>query len=388
MGMRPDRDPGRPRAAARAAGKGAALAGCLAALLLVSLSGNARAQTTSFEEPAEIVAPETVGEVGFAAGSVIVAPIPFESPLLGSGLALGGAYMFQFDDRSDSSWIGGGAFKTSNGSRGYAVGGNLSFARGTWSTKFIHVNADLTYDLYSKKRAFTVKQSVRGYSFELGRAISPETRLGVTLGHLETSFSRPGGVVLPPEYIPDSRIRLARLTFGLDHDRRDDNIYPRQGTLVRARLTYGRFLIGRQRDYTKAVVTARKYLPVGGQGILAGQAALCAASGSAPFLDACALGAADAFRGYVATEFIGDALASLQVEYRGRLTRRFGFVLFAGAGSVANDFADLPSSPLRTAGGVGLRIRLSRKFPVDYSVDLAANERGERLLYVSVGQRF
>ena len=40
------------------------------------------------------------------------------------------------------------------------------------------------------------------------------------------------------------------------------------------------------------------------------------------------------------------------------------------------------------AGGFGLRYRVSKKFPVDFSVDGSWNDEHEGLLYISVGQRF
>lgn len=366
----------------------AAFATAMAGLVLMMAADTARAQDLSFEDPAGIAKPDDAEAIGFSAGSFILAPIPFQSPLLDRGLALGGSYLFQFDPASNASWIGGGAFKTSNGSRGYAAGANLNFSEGRWSARAVLVDADLNYDLYSQRRPLRVNQTLRGASLEVGRAVSPALRLSAALGYLETSFSRAGGGQLPPEFAADADIRLTRFSLGLDHDLRDGNFYPRQGSHVMARLTYGRFLNGRERDYTKGVLTARKYIPFGKQDVLAAQGVFCVASSSAPFLDACALGGVDAFRGYVATEFIGDALASVQVEYRGRLKGRLGYVTFAGVGSVDDDVSGLFGGDVRTAGGIGARFRLSRKFPVDYSVDMAINERGDRLLYVGVGQRF
>jgi outer membrane translocation and assembly module TamA len=78
----------------------------------------------------------------------------------------------------------------------------------------------------------------------------------------------------------------------------------------------------------------------------------------------------------------------VQAEYRGRLARRLGYVVFAGAGSVGSDLGDAISSSYHVAGGVGARLRLSRKFPLDYAIDVSINDQAENILYVSVGQRF
>ena len=122
--------------------------------------------------------------------------------------------------------------------------------------------------------------------------------------------------------------------------------------------------------------------------MIAARAVACHANQAAPFFDSCSLGTTDNFRGYVSTEFLDDALFSIQAEYRSGKAGRLGFVAFAGAGAVDSDIAKAFGGKYRAAAGLGLRIRLSKSFPLDYAVDLSVNERGEDLLYISVGQRF
>ncbi len=105
-------------------------AAALFQMLCAGLGGGAQAQVQQIANPAKTISPVTTGSLGFTRGSVVVAPVPFQSPSLDTGLALGGAYLFKADEQSDSSSIGGGAFKTSNGSEGFGVGWNLSFAQG------------------------------------------------------------------------------------------------------------------------------------------------------------------------------------------------------------------------------------------------------------------
>jgi hypothetical protein len=38
--------------------------------------------------------------------------------------------------------------------------------------------------------------------------------------------------------------------------------------------------------------------------------------------------------------------------------------------------------------GLGARLRVSKKFPVDFSVDVAVNREDEATTYVYLGQRF
>jgi len=112
----------------------------------------------------------------------------------------------------------------------------------------------------------------------------------------------------------------------------------------------------------------------------------CSAPGRVPFYDLCSLGGTDAFRGYNITQFLDNALVSAQVEYRKRLGKRIGVVAFGGVGAVGDAFDTLDD--VGSAVGLGLRYRVSQKFPVDFAVDGSVSEGGDGLLYISVGQRF
>ena len=91
---------------------------------------------------------------------------------------------------------------------------------------------------------------------------------------------------------------------------------------------------------------------------------------------------------FSATQFLDYNSASLQLEYRHRFTKRLGAVAFAGVGQVGPQFKDLDIGGNHSAVGVGGRYRVSKKFPVDFSVDVSRNSQRENTLYIYVGQRF
>lgn len=141
-------------------------------------------------------------------------------------------------------------------------------------------------------------------------------------------------------------------------------------------------------DYSKAVLQGSYFRPGFRAGDVLGMTATgCLASDKAPFFDACSIGLTDGFRGFSVTEYIGESLISAQVEYRGRIGgSRFGYVAFAGAASVGG--TQTSSAGSHGAVGVGARYRLSKDFPVDFSVDATLNTDGEELYYIFVGQAF
>jgi len=363
----------------------------LAATLVLALGA-----TTAQAQPQELMPPTGAAElstksgIGFTAGSVVVAPIPFQNPALGTGLALGGAYLFKSDAGSDSSNIGLGGFRTDNSSQGYGFATNLNFRNNRWKFAFVAADADLFYELYVLGVPVPIQQSAQGARAEFNYGLTPDLSFGFGLAYAKTKVTLDDGSggLLPTPVRRDSDLGILKFSLLGEWDRRDDTIYPTSGTLVKADLSFNQVTNIRDREYGKGTLKLSGYLPVFGNGVLASQAVFCAAGASAPFFDSCAIGPTDSFRGYAPTEFLNNGLFSVQAEYRGRFNHRFGYVVFAGTGAVGNDLGEAIGGAYHAAAGVGLRIRLSKKFPVDYAIDVSRNEQGQDYLYISVGQRF
>ncbi len=352
------------------------------------VASQAQAQTKPFDRPTGVASKNTPEGYGLRSGSLVVAPIPFESPSLGTGLALGGGYLFQNDGLSDASSIGFGGFKSSNDSYGYGGGLNLAWNEDRWTLQILAAEANLNYDLYLASIPFGVNQELSGARVQMTYSPYENVGFGGSLAYGEYTLRAQSGGVIPEDFFPDVAIELARLSAFAEYDTRDDTIFPTRGSYVSGTLAQGNYVDSGRDPYSKFVLSASGYHPLFSEGVIAGRLVGCYASKNAPFFDACALGQTDAFRGYVSTEFIDDALFSVQTEYRGRLIGRVGYVVFAGAGSVAEGLSSAVGGSYRTAAGVGLRLRLSKEFPLDYAIDYSTNERGEELLYISVGQRF
>ena len=62
--------------------------------------------------------------------------------------------------------------------------------------------------------------------------------------------------------------------------------------------------------------------------------------------------------------------------------------LASGDRVVLTGFGSFGSTDAHTAAGLGARYRVSQKFPVDFSVDVAYNDEDEITTYIYVGQRF
>ena len=327
---------------------------------------------------------------GFSNGSVIVAPIPLADPTLGTGLVLAGGYLFNADADSSSSYLGLGALRTDTGSIGYGFSSKIYLDSNRWQFGVSGGYVDLNYDLFILGAPVPLNQKGSLVQANFAYGITKEFSLGVDARYLETQIT-PVGV--NPNSLPaqifralDTEILNVGVTAKLD--RRDDTIYPTGGTLSSLNMKHGEVLSGLAQNYQKANFTLNGYKQVFGKNVVAAKFSACAATDGAPFYDSCGLGGSDSFRGFPSTEFIDKNLLSIQAAWRGTLSKRFGFAVFAGAGSVGSSFSNVASGPIHTAAGVGGRFRLSKKFPLDFSLDGTVNDQGEQLFYLYIGQRF
>ncbi len=334
--------------------------------------------------------PETEAEFGLTKGSVIVAPIPFSNPTIGSGLAIGAGYLFQTDAGSKPSMIGVGGFRSDNGSLGYGLVVNLALNDNKWIVNSLLASADVRYDLYTGIGSLPIRQDGTLARFSLSYGFTPKFSIGGTMRYLNTrvSLNGPGLPPLPAPYARDRGLELINLGVVANWDRRDDTIYPTRGSNLKFEAFGGTDLNTGRLHYQKTYALYDLYAKIGDSGVVAARFAACAASGDTPFFDQCSLGGSDSFRGFSATQFLDLRMASIQLEYRRQFTKRLGGVVFAGAGRVGPNYAKFDIGGSQSAGGFGLRYRVSKKFPVDFSVDASTNSLGEQLLYIYVGQRF
>lgn len=329
---------------------------------------------------------------GFTHGSFVAAPIPIKNPTLGTGLALGAGYLFAMDEASADSYLGFGGFKTDNGSYGYGISGDIAWDQNRWNLGVSLGEVALNYDFYlngSDGPIIPLKQDGKLVNLTLKYGITDEVLIGLNTAYIETQVALDGGGTLPSSLQRDADISIFKIGPTFEFDDRNNTTYPTKGTHLTLKSNYN-ILQGAvlDRNYVKSIAKLDSFASVNDNMVVALQSTVCNVSDDAPFFDKCGLGTVDAFRGFAFGEALDNSLLSVQGELRGTLTDRFGYVLFAGLGNVASDFSEMASENIRTAAGVGLRIRLSKKFPMDFSMDAARNDLGQDTYYIYVGQRF
>ena len=332
--------------------------------------------------------------LGFSNGSIVVAPIPLSNPTLGSGLILGAGYLFQFDEGSDTSFFGLAAMRTDNGSQAAGAALNLSFGDGRWGLKLAYGQADVNYvlDLLSGVDfgKLDIQQTGEVANVGLSYGLTDTISVGLDATWINTTVREQRLTALLPPILGDFGIEVEQISYGpvLEWDTVDDTIYPTTGQRLRYSLQKGEGLDGFEADFLRQTLSLNAYAPFGERVVLAGKAIACQVDGDAPFFSLCGVGVTDGLRGYAAGLFFDTALANVQSELRVRATDRIGLTVFGGASAIAGAFDEMSGDELLYAGGVGLRYRLSQKFPLDFSVDGAWNADREFSTYVYIGQIF
>mgnify|MGYP006269896133 CR=1 FL=1 len=327
----------------------------------------------------------------FLDGQAVLAPIPFVNPTLESGLGLAAAYLFTTDPAAETSYVGIGGFRATNGSRGAGFALSLSLAEDRWRAFALVGAADVRYDVAALGREFPISQDGWATRIDLRRRIRDRVFVGGQVRYLDVSTGLRRGDRPFGERVAGAGVDVTAGLVGpsFEADFRDDSINPRRGWRLNA-VALQSFAEPFDRvgwfEYGKGTVLLDGFVPVVDDATLALRLAGCHVRGEAPFFDLCALGGDDAFRGYAVGRFLGDSLLSAQAEYRGRLTGRWGWTTFAGVGHVGTPL-DRGTPDLLPAVGAGLRFRLSEEFGLDFSTDIAVGTEGPAL-YVYLGQNF
>ena len=174
--------------------------------------------------------------------------------------------------------------------------------------------------------------------------------------------------------------------LGVVLDSRSDVGAPRSGSYVRIVPSLAARVFGADAAFRRLTIDARRYKALGAQ-VVAFQVQYDGLRGKAPFDLMPMIGADTALRGYARGRFRDQHAFTTQAELRTARWRRFGAVLFTGAGTVAPRFTDLSSGAWFPTVGAGARYLLSPRYRTIVRADLALG-RGSFGIHVGIGEAF
>ena len=344
--------------------------------------------------------PSSTGEGKNRRFSFVFAPIPISSPALGTGAVPVAAVIFPLrknDTVSEPSTVGAAGLITNNGSRAFAVAGQLYFKQDSYRATAAFFQGNLNYDLYGigavaarAGRKLPLTQDGSVFLGELLRRLKWNIMAGprVITGHSIVTVRGEGtsSVEIPPDL--GLRTNLTAVGFSIIRDTRKNRFYPKNGTsLVFTSDFFGKSL-GSKYSFQSFRTTFNKYWELSEKQVLAYNAHFCATAGDPPFYGNCIYGTSNELRGYTAGRYLDRYMIATQLEYRLELRWRLGVVAFGGIGSVspgADQF--FQGRDFLPAGGGGLRFMLSKMYHVNLRADFAAG-KGDHTFSLGLGEAF
>lgn len=330
---------------------------------------------------------------------LLVVPIPNSNPTTGVGLTAvaGLIYPLPGDQAAtppSSTMLGG--FYTDNESWGLGLMQEVFLANDRYRLKlgggYVSVNWDLNA-AYGESGEYQVEipfnQKGCAFTGEFLFRLSPHFYFGPTFScsSLDTAYRTRSELPDDPaiedlqERVRDAlSVQLSQIGVRGLWDSRDNTFFPRKGWYAEFEADIYRDTWGSEFNYEVYLASVNKYIGLGAKQVLALRGHGRFACGDMPFFAKSALGVGPDLRGYSFGEHMDNLLLAVQAEYRRDLFWRLGAVAFAGAGEVAPEFGDFCWDNLLPSYGAGLRLRLSKEYPINLRVDVAFTDEDHALL--------
>jgi Omp85 superfamily domain len=333
-------------------------------------------------------------------GSFVVAPLPLSSPAIGDGVIPVLGYIFPFsknDGVSPPSTVGVAGLYTNDGSRGFALGGELYFKENTYKATFGFAHGNIDYNLYGfgiltpPNAKLPLKQTGHAFFGEFLRRLGWGFFLGPRFFNGDSVLTLNGTnnreLPIPPDLGFHDTLRA--IGFRLQRDTTLNHFYPTQGTFTDFTTDFFSEAIGSKYSYQSYKLTFNKYISLTKKQVLAFGSNFCGTGGQPPFYGNCIYGTGNQLRGYTAGRYFDRFMMTSQAEYRLVLPKGFGLVAFGGIGGVIPGAGQVVFryGHFLPSGGGGLRYALSRKYHVNLRADLAEGRDGHTFS-MGVGEAF
>jgi hypothetical protein len=245
-------------------------------------------------------------------GALVVAV----SPAIGSGIipVLGYILPFQEKDKvSPPSVVGAAGLITNNGSRGFALGGDLYMKENRYELKAAYFHGNIDYNLYGVDYVngnaglkLPLEQTGQLFFIEFLRNIGWKVFVG---GRFITGNSvvtiRPTSGDTPP-IPPDVGVTTNLRALGMEvvRDTRPNRFYPVKGSLADFTGHFFAQSLGSKYSFQSYKVTFNKYWSLTDKQVLAYNGFFCATRGQPPFYGNCIYGTNSELRGYTAGRYL------------------------------------------------------------------------------------
>jgi hypothetical protein len=328
---------------------------------------------------------------------ILLAPLPISSPAIGSGLIPVLGYIFSIsakDKVSPPSFVGVAGLITNNGSRGFAVGGQIYFKENTYKITSGFGRGNVDYNVYGNGMAAGLQlplvQTGQMFFGEFQRRIWWKVFVGprFVTGNSFITVNQNSNSTLPIPPEVGLHTTLTAIGAGLTRDTSANRFYSINGTYFSFTSDFFSQSLGSKYSYQSYKTRFDKYWSLSKAQVLAYDGYFCATGGAPPFYGNCIYGTNNELRGYTAGRYFTRYMLATQLEYRLVLPKRFGLVAFGGVGEVIPGGTQLlVKQKFLPGGGGGLRFLLSKKYHVNLRADIAQGRDGHTF-GMGVGEAF
>jgi hypothetical protein len=368
---------------------------CLLLFCALALAGTNALADESQTDTRPSIAPdirEDDTKLKFQDGDTVIVPIPMSNPTLGTGLVVGGAYFYPQTEeqarKQPASLTGAGVMYTSNDSKALIIGQQNYWNEDRWRFTGAIGAADIRLSLLAPDESgegTSVDYTVSGPLLfaQLSRRLKGDWYGGLqfrVIGATQTIETDTEG---ESSDLDIGDVVVAGLGPVLEYDSRDlpMNSYSGRHLKVQAILNYQS--LDADNNYQSYSAFYRSYHSVTDSVVLAWELHGCQRVGTVPLWSACTV----ALRGFSATDYLGMASASTQLEARWKFSKRWGLVGFAGVGSIGDSFSGIQDNNSIPSYGFGIRFMVLQSKRINMRVDFARSADSDAV-YLSVGEAF
>lgn len=316
--------------------------------------------------------------------------IPITEPAVGYGAAAAVAFIDKPKaeagagfGRPNISVVGG--LRTENGTRG-GFGGDMRY----WmddrlQTLFGGLKSTVHLDYYGSGEQGFLNKGSASYKLEISGALAQaKYRLGQSQNWIGMGYAvaNTKATAELPTTLPGAgqAVRIGGITAAVSHDSRDNIFTPLSGNYLELSGVVFDKALGSDLEFSRMTVIGMQYFKLDPKWTLGLRESVAANHGDAPFY----MQPFVLMRGVPAMRYLGEKAAQAEAEVRWQFWQRFSVVGFAGAGSAVSEYRQMTRKNTVTAGGVGMRYEIARKYGLHMGLDMAWSRDGPAV-YVQFG---
>jgi len=339
-----------------------------------------------------------------------VVPVISSNPTAGTGVGVMGTLMYEADEKSSPSQALLSLQYTNTESYSLFVVNRLFFDEDRWQSNSIytHIYNNTTFSIDISDMPFPFLPDFIEPNFEvtIDAALQQFMYLarknlyvGGQIFYVAQDFNAKnsaGSLFLISNGIESVHRGGLGGTLSYDTRSKSEKFYPKDATFINVSLNFFPKFMGSDVAFSNMLINARKYIPgYNSNDVVALQFLAQYCSEHTPDGALAALGARSVIRGFPIGKYKTRFMNAVQGEYRYTINdTRFRIVPFVGyahlsggsegtsLGNRDKDNGDYYS------GGVGAHYILSKKYQLDYRVDLAYSSDNETSVYASLNQAF